>query len=233
MSPTSAGLRLYVLRHGEPERRDLFYGHYDIALSARGLEQARAQAECIGDIPFVSIHASDSQRATIGAGLVAQRRGLDVEIDPRLREMSLGALECMPHAEAMVRYPQWAGRSYLDMLDARMPDGGESVRDLDLRVFEAVETIARPRVGPKVEGRWPTVLIYAHNTVARVMLARAAGAGVAGYRHFSQRYGAINRIDVPALQEPGAGTNEACLDWSRAEIGYANRDPMAPRDRGR
>ena len=104
---------------------------------------------------------------------IAARVGVPVTIDPDLREMSLGALEGMPHAEAMQRYPQWAGRSYLDMLDARMPQGGESVRDLSVRVLESIERVAGAHAGV-VEGRWPPVVIYAHNTVARVLLGIAA-----------------------------------------------------------
>lgn len=227
MVVSEAGVRLYVLRHGEPARRDLFYGHYDIGLSDRGLEQARAQAERLGEIPFVAIYSSDLQRAHQGAALVAERRGLAVRIDPELREMSLGALEAMPHAEARERYPQWAGRSYFDMLDARMPQGGESVRDLSERVLASVERVAAEHAAVASEGRWPPVLLYVHNTVARVVLAVAAGAGVAGYTRFEQRYGAINRVDVPVSRSGRAGELGNRVDWPRASIGYTNRDPLA------
>lgn len=224
------GLRLYVLRHGEPDRRDIFYGVHDVALSERGWAQARGQAEQLGGIPFVAIYASDLRRATAGAQLVAERRGLPVRIEPDLREMSLGELEGMPRDEAMQRYPGFADRSYLDMLDVRMPGGGESVRDLAGRVLACVERIARAHAGPTTAGRWPTVLVYAHNTVARVLLGMAAGAGVAGYSRFLQRYGAINRIDLPVTRWSEAEVQAAtlALDWSRASIGYCNRDPLAP-----
>lgn len=227
MKEEGSGLRLYVLRHGEPERRDLFYGHYDIDLSPRGLEQAQAQAQQLGRIPFSAIYSSDLRRAHRGATLVAERCGVSVTIDPDLREMSLGALEAMPHAEAMQRYPEWAGRSYLDMLDARMPEGGESVRDCATRVFASLERIAAAHAGVREQRRWPTVLVYVHNTVARVLLARAAGAGVAGYTRFDQRYGAINRLDVPVVGSRADGERGDSIDWQRASIGYANRDPLA------
>lgn len=226
MSPVGPGIRLYLLRHGEPARRDVFYGHYDIELSERGLEQAEAQADRLADIPFVAIYSSDLSRARQGAQLIAQRRGLSLQIEPALREMSLGALEGMPHAEAMERYPQWAGRSYLDMLDARMPDGGESVRDLSVRVLASIERVAGAHAG-LVDGRWPPVLVYAHNTVARVLLAQAAGATVAGYTRFVQRYGAINRLELPVVGPSGGGEGDNRIDWSTAVIGYTNRDPLA------
>lgn len=216
----TAGLRLYVLRHGEPARRDLFYGVHDIDLSERGLAQARGQAECLGEVPFAAIYSSDLMRASKGAALIAERCGVQVQIEPDLREMHLGQLEAMPHAEAMERYPSWAGRSYFEMLDARMPGGGESVRDLAQRVLPCLDRIAQAQAGPSVHGRWPTVVVYAHNTVARVLLAEAAGVGVSGYPKFTQRYGAINRIDAP-VDAAGA------VDWSGATIVYSNRDPLA------
>lgn len=227
VSVDGPGVRLYVLRHGEPAQRDVFYGHYDMALSPRGLSQARAQAERLGDIPFVAIYSSDLQRAYRGAQLLAERRGLSVRVEPGLREMGLGALEAMPYVEARERYPEWVGLSYRQMLDVRMPGGGESVRDLSVRVYASVERLAAEHARPATNGRWPPVLLYGHNTVARILLARAAGAGVRGYTRFIQRYGAINRIDLPIDRADADGTPDHRIDWDAASIGYTNRDPLA------
>jgi broad specificity phosphatase PhoE len=221
------GLRLYVLRHGEPDRRDLFYGHHDLGLSPRGLEQARAQASLLAGVPFVAIYSSDLTRARIGAQQVAASCGLPLRLEPDLREMAMGELEGMAHVEALSRHPEWARRSYLEMLDVRMPGGGESVRDLSRRALACVERMARAHAGPATEARWPTVLVYAHNTVGRVLLACAAGAGVAGYRAFFQRYGAMNRIDVPMRADASADEGVERIDWDGAVIGYSNRDPLA------
>ncbi|MEX1363104.1 MAG: histidine phosphatase family protein [Nannocystaceae bacterium] len=221
------GLRLYVLRHGEPDDREIFYGFHDVGLSARGLRQAQGQAERLGEIPFAAIYSSDLQRARRGAELVAQRRGLEVRVEQDLREMNLGDLEGLPRDEALRRFPAWAGRSYLDMLDARMPGGGESVRDLAERVLGCIDRVAVAHAGPATAGRWPTVLVYAHNTVSRVLLAMAAGAGVGGYTRFLQRYGAINRIDAPVVALAGSARDSLRVDWDHASVGFTNRDPLA------
>lgn len=221
------GLRLYVLRHGEPERRDLFYGHHDLGLSPLGLEQARAQASRLATVPFVAIYSSDLARARSGAQRVAEPCGLPLRLEPDLREMAMGELEGMAHVEALRRHPEWAGRSYLEMLDVRIPGGGESVRDVSQRALACVERIAGAHAGPPTAGRWPPVLVYTHNTVGRILLARAAGAGVAGYRAFLQRYGAMNRIDVPVRADASAHEAGERIDWGAASIGYTNRDPLA------
>jgi len=36
-------LKLYLLRHGEPENTRMFYGHADVGLSERGHRQIAAQ----------------------------------------------------------------------------------------------------------------------------------------------------------------------------------------------
>jgi len=217
-APRGKAVRLYLLRHGEPERRDLFYGHHDVALSDRGRAEAQAQAEALSDSGIVAVYASDLTRAHWGAAQVAARHGLTPTRERALREMHLGQLENIPYAEAFERFPELATRSYRDMLDFRMPGGGESVRDVAARVVPLVEQL----VLRHADASRPGVVVYAHNTVTRLLLGQAAGLGPAGYGAFSQRYGAINRVD---LAVPGDDTGAAAVRWDRATIAYANRDP--------
>lgn len=211
-APRGDAVRLYVLRHGEPVRRDLFYGHFDIALSQLGRTQAQAQGEALASSAIAAVYSSDLRRAVFGAEAVARHHGLAVVHTPLLREMHLGALEDVPYAEGLARHPELAGRSYNDMLDFAMPDGGESVRDVAQRVIPFVESIAVRHAN----GERPGVVVYAHNTVTRVVLGQAAGLGAAGYVAFAQRYGAINRVDLPVV--------DGAVVWPRAAIAYANRD---------
>lgn len=227
-------VRLYVLRHGEPEDPGIFYGHLDVRLSALGEAQVKAQCRTLAGVRFSEIHASDLVRARAGAeALAAAQQASDrvrarggsealaaahdgrVRATPALREMHLGCLEGLPQVEARERYPEIAQRSYLDMLDFRMPAGGESVSDTAARV--------EPYVAEVLERCWSSendacVLVYAHNTVNRILLGAAAGCGAAGFGRFSQQYGAINRIDV-SCPKPGEDR------WSRATIVLANGDP--------
>lgn len=233
-------LRIYVLRHGEPADTGMFYGHHDVDLSERGHEQIAAQVRALSGENIDAIYASDLGRARFGALALAEARGLEVCIEPDLREMHLGHLECLPHTEAARRYPELASRSYMDMLDFRMPGGGESVRDLAERVYRRVDAIVDAHRGAPAR----TVLLYAHNTVNRVLLSRAVGLGAGGYGRFAQQYGAINRIDLPlasrvstARQSPTSGGKAvdassrgaaiAIRDpWSRAVIAACNVDPF-------
>lgn len=203
------GQTLYVLRHGEPEDRTIFYGQLDVGLSDRGRAQVQAQAEFFGERPLGTIVSSDLSRCALGAEAIAQRHGLDVRTDAALREMHLGVLEGVSIADAISSMPELAGRSYLDMLDYAFPGGGESVRTLAERALPVVEQVLR-------EAAQGDVLLYVHNTVARVVLAAATGLGPAGYVRFEQRYGAINRLRFDSGVE---------TPWARSAIVYANRAP--------
>lgn len=227
MSATSTRrvVRLYALRHGEPERTDLFYGHHDVALSCRGREQAAGQAAVLSSAPLHAVYTSDLTRAAYGAHAVAEPHGLTPTVDVGLREMSLGQLENVPHAEAATRYPDVAKRSYGAMLDYRMPGGGESVRDVAARVLPVVNAAvlahafdaAPSSVSDDPKRPYaPGIVVYAHNTVTRLLLSCAAGMGPAGYFAFTQRFGALNRVDLPVV-----GGRVA---WEDASIAYANRD---------
>jgi len=214
----SAVVRLYLLRHGEPENTRMFYGHHDVDLSPRGREHVDQQVRALADCTFDEIHASDLRRARIGGDALAHARGLAPTYASALREMHLGCLEGVLYDDARERHPELVARSYLDMYDFRMPGGGESVRDTAERVRGYVEDLV---VRGWAESESRTILLYVHNTVNRILLGLAAGCGAHGYGRFAQRYGAINRVD---LLRPAAGRDL----WSRATIVFANWDPRHP-----
>lgn len=211
-------LRLYVLRHGEPARRDVFYGHHDIALSSRGLAQAQAQADALAGIELAAIYTSDLQRAQESARRIAAQgpaRPAPVST-PALREMHLGLLEEVEHARALADFPEHAGRRYEDMLDYRIPDAGESVRDVAARVLPFVDALIRRHARAADEGGPASVALVAHNTVNRILLAHAAGLDSAGYVRFQQALGAISRIDVERIESPDnllACATIAAINW--------------------
>lgn len=210
-------LTLYLLRHGEPDLHGGFYGHADVALTERGQAQAEAQARALAGRELVAIYSSDLVRAAVGASLLA-RPGVVPVRDPALREMHLGVLERLTFVDAGSRYPDLAGRSYEDMLEFRMPEGGESVGDVAARVLPCVEgIIARHARSGSPKGQVPAVAIVAHNTVLRVLLACAAGLGPAGYNRFEQALGTISRVDV--------GDGWQADPWRAARIVVSNWVP--------
>lgn len=216
---------LYLLRHGEPHQDPgggwRFYGHHDLPLTERGRAQARAQIDALRDVSIDGIYTSDLVRTRYAADLMSEaRRGTPLALLPELREMHMGVLEGMTLDEAKIRHPELISRRYEDMLDWRMPEGGESVRDVHARVIPCLERLVTEHAERSGNDGPLRLAIFTHNTVNRVALAHAAGVGPSGYARFRQRYGAINRIDLRL------GAN-AKASWNDATIVFANVDPRA------
>ncbi|MFN4100141.1 MAG: histidine phosphatase family protein, partial [Pararhodobacter sp.] len=130
---------------------------------------------------FTRILSSPLSRCRLLAEAVAEARGHNVTIDPRLTEMDFGRWESLLWS-AIPRTEIDAWRD--DFLDAR-PHGGESVRDLADRVQAALDDAAR---GPV------PVLVVTH---AGVIKAAKAARGMAGGWQSENPFGDWVRMDWP------------------------------------
>jgi broad specificity phosphatase PhoE len=85
---------LLLVRHGETDwnRDGRWQGGSDTRLNDLGREQARALAERL-DGSIDVLYSSDLARARETAEIVAAKLGLEVHVDPRLRERSFGSWE--------------------------------------------------------------------------------------------------------------------------------------------
>lgn len=150
-------MKLYVTRHGETEWNalDKISGITDIALAPAGLAQVQALAEqCAqaGDID--RIIASPMLRAQITAGVVAERLGLPVQTDERLREWNYGTFEGKPR--------QTPGFSEAKAAwGCKMP-GGESVFQIVQRAYNVIDDVKRLYPGENV-------LLVCHGGICRVI----------------------------------------------------------------
>lgn len=90
--------RFYFLRHGQTEhnRTRICQGHADIPLNETGLAQADAAAIILSAARPTAIRASDLIRVRQTAAPVAERLGMEVKTDPRLRERAFGVYENQP-----------------------------------------------------------------------------------------------------------------------------------------
>ncbi len=99
---------IILARHGETDwnsgRR--VQGHTDIPLNAAGVDQARALAEQLAGEPLTAVFSSDLSRALDTARAVADVHGLEVTVDPRLREKNFGTWEGLTDVEIAERFPE-------------------------------------------------------------------------------------------------------------------------------
>ncbi|MCK8681320.1 bifunctional RNase H/acid phosphatase [Streptomyces lichenis] len=163
---------LVLLRHGEtaltPQKRFSGSGGSDPELSEAGRRQAEAAAAMLAARGTVQeIVTSPLLRCRQTAAAIAERLGLDVQVEKGLREADFGAWEGLSFAEVKERYP--------DDLDAWLaspkaaPTGGESFTAVARRV-----AAARDRLVERHAGR--TVLAVTHVTPIKTLVRLALGA---------------------------------------------------------
>ena len=148
---------LYLARHGETDwNRELrIQGSSDIELNDLGRRQAQALAQELEHVDLDAIYSSDLSRARQTAEAVAALHGLEIELDPRLRERSFGS---------------WEGLTREDI--AMLPEGerhdGESDDEVRERVLEAIQAIADRHPGENV-------LVVAHGGALNALWHHAIG----------------------------------------------------------
>jgi probable phosphoglycerate mutase len=133
--------RLVLMRHGQTEYNasSRMQGQLDTDLSDLGREQAAAAAEVLAKRQPLVIVSSDLRRAFDTATALAERAGLPVAVDTRLRETHLGDWQGLTHFEVDDVAPG-ARLEWRD--DARWaPHGGESRVDVAERSVPVVEEL--------------------------------------------------------------------------------------------
>lgn len=147
-----AAVPFWYLRHGETDwnRRGLSQGSNDIPLNELGLAQAREAARRLRGRGITSIVASPLSRARVTAEIVGAALGVDVTIEPDLREVSWGIREGEPLADW---FHGWiAGHT--------TPEGAESFDTLRRRAVAGLN---------RAVGQPPAVLVVAHGGVFRAI----------------------------------------------------------------
>ena len=151
---------LLLARHGETDwnREFRIQGSSDIELNELGRQQAQFLAQELTDVDLDAIYSSDLSRAQATAAAVAATHGLDVKLDPRLRERSFGSWEGLTR-EDISTFPKGSRHD------------GESDDDVRRRVLAAVEEIATDHPGEQV-------LIVSHGGALNTLWHHALGVRV-------------------------------------------------------
>jgi broad specificity phosphatase PhoE len=157
---------LHLIRHGQTDWnvQGRYQGQADMPLNPTGLSQARALAEDLEGQVFTAIYSSDLQRARQTAQILANRLGLVLRLDVRLREIHQGDWQGLLVSDLAQRYAAEMAARREDPVSARAP-GGESVGEVAARVYDAADEIARNHP----LGR---VLVVSHGLALATLIAR-------------------------------------------------------------
>lgn len=185
----SAG-RVYLLRHGSVQTAGggkRYTGAQDLALSAGGLDQARAWADYFAGAALAGIISSDLKRCLETARLIGAQCNLIAKEKADLREVCLGAWEGQ-RFDTVAQLDPLGFRQRGHQIADHRPPGGESFRDLLERVWPIFEAAARGPTGP--------ILIVTHAGVIRVLLCRLLGMPLENLFSIGQRYGGLSIVDA-------------------------------------
>jgi len=195
-------VRLLLVRHGATinnvQRR--FTGQTDIPMSALGERQTEALAARLSQQHLDCIVSSDLRRASVMARQIAQRHDLPVQLDPDLREISMGTWEGATFDEICAREPEHLRRWQIDPVEFAPPGGEPIVQVRDRLVRSLVRWYASYPDG--------TLLWVTHGGCIGILLCHLLGMDL----HKRDQF----RRDNAALSELVMGRKPASLDAESA-----------------
>jgi probable phosphoglycerate mutase len=203
-----------LIRHPESawNRRGIYQGQRDIALSPLGRIQAELVAARLRHEPISGVVCSPLQRAATMARAIARYHQLTPEPDLRLTEIAHGPWEGLSRTECEERYPElyreWAARPHA----VSFPDG-ESLQAVHDRAVPVIESLLRYADGE-------TWVVATHDTVCRLVVAAAAGEPVTGFSNVVLENAGITTLVGPSLLGSVRHVNDvAHLGEHRVELG--------------
>ncbi len=192
---SSTTVTLLVVRHAEAEgnRDHRFIGQSDVPLSPVGRRQAEALATRLAGEAVSRIVSSDLSRTIDTVTPLAAAIGLDVEPDPRLREIANGAWTGLLPSEIERQWPDLWNR-YVSGEDVPRP-GGERWADVRRRALAVIEQLVADTAGED------TVVVATHGGPGLYMVAWAADLPVEG-NVFRGPLGPLANASVSVLRAP-------------------------------
>ncbi len=189
-------IKLLIVRHAEAQgnREHRFIGQSDVPLTDNGRAQTVALTRRLSSVGINRIVSSDLQRATDTIAPIAEKLGIAIEPEPRLREIANGEWADLVAAEVEARWPDlWA--RYRAGEDVDRP-GGENWTDVQVRAVEALEDIINAC------GDDDVVLVGTHAGPAIGILRWAIGLEPRG-NVFSGPFGALHNSSISTITVPG------------------------------
>ena len=210
--PQTADRTIVLLRHGRTAWNLIgrAQGHGDVPLDEVGHAQAAAVAPWMSRLRPALLRSSDLTRAVETASYVAGASGLEVELDPRLREFDVGERQGLTWAESVERFPWIADGVGLGERLAGVP-GAESDADVAGRIVPALED-AVAAVGPG-----ETAVVVTHGAALKL--------GVAGLLGWDEQVvralGALRNCHWTTVLVPSEGRARRLLDYGVGDFASA------------
>lgn len=186
---------IWLVRHGETpwnaERK--VQGWEDVPLNETGIGQAQALGQHLcrlrdAGTAIDAIYSSDLKRAQQTADILAQALGLELRLEPGVRERHYGVLQGLTFHNMQEHEPEAAAVWRSRDPDAILP-GGESLGAFHRRVVGAVDTLASRHPGERV-------VVVSHGGALDILWRHARQVDLRAPREAALLNASINRLEV-------------------------------------
>ncbi|MGX5818891.1 histidine phosphatase family protein [Chitinophaga lutea] len=191
-------LKIFLLRHGQTAwnaDNNRYCGRSDIALTAKGIQQAESVRDQLKGITFDGVYSSPLERAFMTANIAT---GAYVTKDERLIEADFGNWEKKTKEEFIAEAPALWDNWMADPAQHRAGGTGETGMEIVTRVDDFFQDLQRRHTSGNI-------LVAAHNGVNRLYLAYKLGMPLKNYRMLVQDNAAVTMF---TLSSDGAFTLE-------------------------
>ena len=154
---------LYLARHGETEHnlKEIYMGQRDIELNKTGRKQADDLGKQLKNKKIDIIITSSLKRCKETSEIINKYINKKIITEPLLIEIYAGEYEGLSKEEISKKFPEFYKKRIKDFHEPFIP-GAESFRDIEKRVFQALDKIKR-------EYSDKDILIVTHGFVARII----------------------------------------------------------------
>jgi broad specificity phosphatase PhoE len=161
--------QLWLVRHGQTDwnLEGRYQGGADTPMNSYGISQVQGVIKQLEKIHFDALYSSHLQRAYQSAEILGHALGLEIIVDERLREISMGKWEGMLFTDIKQQYPGDIEERQRNPLSFHAP-GGETVNQVAERMAAAADDICH---------RFPggVVLVVSHGLALSTLFCQATG----------------------------------------------------------
>ncbi len=182
-------MQIHLIRHGhfDPDPAAVWTAGYpDPPLSSLGQTQAEQLAAQVKDWPVSRIYSSDLLRTRQTAAPAAQRLGLEIQLEPALREIHMGDVFTQGWEQVRREQPDFAAA-----FDRREPGlaypNGESAVQVLARALPVFQAISRQETG--------SALVFTHGGMIMIVLAHCLGLALEERFNFYIDHASITTLD--------------------------------------
>ncbi len=181
---------ILLVRHGQTDSNvtGFYMGWSNEDLNEVGYAQIRRLSSRLANLPIASVYTSPLRRTYATATILAEPHTLDLEVLDDLIEFRLGDWQGLYVDEIERRWPELWQQSRTDPSELTMPNG-ESLSEVTERAIRAFERVVEANRGKQA-------IIVTHDSIVRVLVARALGVSNSIYRRFEISNASLSMIRV-------------------------------------